>query len=90
MRLEYLREISGLFSYPRIGTEEKWAIARYGDKYAFIWNWQDKEVPEENLTLGNSGVKWFGSRYEAESAFLDKLEQQSYYYPTEELCCDCC
>lgn len=90
MQLEYVREIKGLFSYPRVGTEEKWIIARCGPKYAFIWNMPDEDLTMENRTSRNSGIKWFDTRLEAESAFLDKLEQQSYYYPTEELCCDCC
>jgi hypothetical protein len=85
MQLNYLREITGLFSYPRVGTEETWAIAEYKGRYAFIWNLLADEVTGQNRSCGNAGEKWFDSLHQSEMAFLDRLEQNAYYYPTEDL-----
>lgn len=54
---------------------DRWYIVTDGQRYGFAWGLKNNEVSKETDLDGQSGVEWFDTRHEAESALLDSLEE---------------
>lgn len=54
---------------------DRWFVVTDGQRYGFAWSLVNNEVSAETDLDGSSGVQWFETRYEAETALLDSLEE---------------
>lgn len=58
---------------------DRWYIVTDGQRYGFAWNVRDNQVSKETDLDGESGVEWYKTRAEAESAMLDSFEEEQWH-----------